>query len=177
MQKSSKFGTVVAVCRKAEPGLPKLSVSAIRLIENYGVENDYHAGKFVRHRYLAKKNPTQPNVRQALITDTTILGDLAEQSIALQPGMLGENITIEGLSVMELTPGMQVEIGEALLEVTEIRNPCLQLNEIHPRLLKSVVSKIDGKVRKNAGMMTRILKGGQVQPGDSVIVHQKPSGS
>jgi len=45
---------------------------------------------------------------------------------------------------------------------------------MHPRLLKEVASKIDGQVRRNAGMMARILKGGWVRPGDPVIVHSKP---
>jgi MOSC domain-containing protein YiiM len=84
--------------------------------------------------------------------------------------MLGENVTVEGIEVMTLAIGTQLEIGEALLEVTEVRNPCLQLNEIHPRLLKAVATKVEGRVRRNAGMMARILKGGRVQPGDPVIV-------
>ena len=75
---------------------------------------------------------------------------------------------------MTLAIGTRLEIGETLLELTEIRNPCFQLNEMHPRLLKAVATKVDGKVRRNAGMMTRILKGGMVQPGDPVIVQSKP---
>jgi hypothetical protein len=50
MESQNNRGTVVAVCKKAQPGIPKISVEAIHLMENYGVEEDYHAGKFVRHR-------------------------------------------------------------------------------------------------------------------------------
>ena len=39
-------GSVVAVCQKAEPGLPKLEVNAVQLIENHGVAGDYHAGGY-----------------------------------------------------------------------------------------------------------------------------------
>ena len=59
METNQKQGTVIAVCKKDTPGLPKLVVDAIDLIENYGVESDYHAGDFVRHRYLARKDPTR----------------------------------------------------------------------------------------------------------------------
>jgi MOSC domain-containing protein YiiM len=176
MQNSSERGMVVAVCKKAEPGLPKLAAEAIELIENYGVAGDYHAGRFVRHRYLAKKDPTRPNLRQVLLADRSILSEIASKEIQLEPGMLGENITVDGIRVMALAIGTQLEIGETLVELTEVRNPCYQLNEMHPRLLKAVASKVDGQVRRNAGMMARVLQGGWVRPGDSVIVHSQPGG-
>jgi MOSC domain-containing protein YiiM len=155
---------------KAGPGIPKYAVEAIHLLENFGVEGDYHAGKFVRHRYLAKKDPTVPNVRQVLLIDTTILAYLADQDIHLDPGMMGENLVLDGISVMDLPIGTQLEVGEALLEITEVRHPCYQLNESHPQLLKCVENSGSGSASHNAGMMARILKGGWVRPGDSVHV-------
>lgn len=171
---SSNRGLVVAVCKKAEPGLPKLEVNAVQLVEDFGIAGDYHAGQFVRHRYLAKKDPTRPNLRQVLLVDTSILAEIAGQDIHLKPGMLGENITLDGIAVMSLAIGTQLEVGQTLLELTEVRNPCHQLNEIHPRLLKAVATKVDGQVRRNAGVMARILKGGWVRSGDPVIVRGKP---
>lgn len=56
-------------------------VDSIELIENIGVAGDYHTGKFVRHRYLAKKDPTRPNLRQVLLTDTSIFAELAIKNI------------------------------------------------------------------------------------------------
>jgi len=170
MQSSLKRGQVVAVCQNAEPGLPKLVVEAIQLVENHGVAGDYHAGPLVRHRYLAKKDPTRPNVRQVLLADTSIVAEVARQDIQLNPGMLGENIMVDGIAVMALPLGAQLEIGEALLEITEVRNPCLQLNEMHSRLLKAVTTKVDGQIRRNAGMMARVLQGGLVKPGDVALV-------
>ena len=176
MDRSPKGAAVVAVCKKAEPGLPKLTVDAIQLIENYGVAGDYHAGRFVRHRYLAKKDPTRPNLRQVLLVDQSILTEIAGKDIQLGPGMLGENILVDGIMVMSLANGTQLEIGETLLELTEVRNPCYQLNEMHPRLLKAVASKVNGQVRRNAGMMARVLRGGWVRPGDPVLVRSQPRG-
>ncbi len=171
MNSSLSQGSVIAVCNKAEPGLPKLEVEAIQLIENYGVEGDYHAGEFVRHRYLAKKDPTKPNLRQALLIDTKILAELASQNIHLKPGMLGENIIVDGIGLMALPIGTQIEVGETLLELTEVRNPCYQLDEMHLGLLDAVQNNIAGQVHRNAGMMARILRGGWVRPGDQVILH------
>ena len=163
-------GKVVAVCCNPEPGLPKPVVYAVHLIENWGIEGDYHAGSLVRHRYLANKDPYMPNLRQALLVDAAVFTELAQQDIHIGPGMMGENITIEGIDVMQLAEGVQLAIGAAVVEVIERRNPCLQLNGIDPRLLKAVVKKLPGKTVFKAGMMTRILQSGWVRAGDLVEI-------
>lgn len=163
-------GKVIAVCCNPEPGLPKPVVDTVHLIENWGVEGDYHAGPLVRHRYLAKKDPTKPNMRQVLLMDAVVFADLAQNDIHIGPGMMGENITIEGLAVMQLAVGTRLAIGSAVVEVTERRSPCYQLNGIDPRLLKAVVTKQDGQAIFKAGIMTRILQGGWVRAGDLVKV-------
>jgi MOSC domain-containing protein YiiM len=87
--------------------------------------------------------------------------------------MLGENIIVDGIGVMALPIGTQIEIGETLLELTEVRNPCYQLDEMHPGLQDAVQNKFTGQVHYNAGMMAKILRGGWVQPGDPVILLDK----
>lgn len=171
---TSGAGSVVAVCRKAEPGIPKLEVDEIRLLENLGVDGDYHAGKFVRHRYLAKKDPTRPNVRQVLIIDTTILGFLNEQGFMLQPGWMGENIILDGISIMTLPIGTQLIIGEAIVELAEVRNPCYQLDEMQSGVLKAVENSGPGPDPRNAGMLARVLRGGRIQPADPVSIKSEP---
>ncbi len=163
-------GKVFAVCRNPEPGLPKPVVDAVFLIENWGVEGDYHAGSLVRHRYLAKKDPDRPNLRQALLVDAAVFAELAQQDIHIGPGMMGGNISIEGIEVMQLVEGTHLAIGSAIVEVIERRNPCYQLNGIDPRLLKAVVKKMPEQIVFKAGMMTRILQSGRVRAGDLVEV-------
>ncbi len=173
MNTSLSRGSVVAVCKKADPGIPKFEVAVIQLLENYGAAGDYHAGKYVRHRYLAKKDPTKPNQRQVLLIDTSILANLASQDIHLEPGMMGENIIVNGISIMTLPIGTQIQVGEAVLEITEVRNPCYQLNESHPNLEETVKTSGTGTDPRNAGMMARILKHGWVRPGDIVTVRSQ----
>ncbi|GAC1371833.1 MAG: MOSC domain-containing protein [Ktedonobacteraceae bacterium] len=163
-------GTIVAVCRNEQPGLPKPVVEEIQLVEDWGVAGDYHAGKLVRHRYLAKKDPTLPNVRQVLLVDTQILAELGQEGIAIGPGMLGDNMTVEGLAVMSMPIGTRLAVGEATLEVTEVRIPCVQLNGVDKRLLKASVVKEEGKKRFRAGTMARVLKGGRVRAGDEIVL-------
>lgn len=170
MAASPEKGRVIAVCCNPEPGLPKPVVDVVHLVEDWGIEGDYHAGSLVRHRYLAKKDPHRPNLRQALLVDAAVFEELARQDIHIGPGMMGENVTIEGIDVMQLSEGTRLMIGSAVVEVVERRNPCLQLNEIDPRLLKAVVKKQPGKTIFMAGMMTRILQSGWVRAGDPVEV-------
>ena len=139
-------------------------------LEAWGVEGDYHAGKKVRHRYLAKKYPSMPNQRQVLLVDAQTLTELAQEAIALTPGMMGENITVSGLPLMTLPIGTHLRLGEAMLEITEIRTPCKQLNEIDTRLLKAVTKKEQGKKMPKAGVMARVLHSGWVRAGDSIVV-------
>ena len=79
-------GFVLAVCKNANPGVPKNQVDSIQLLEEFGVEGDYHAGTKIRHRYLAEKDPEQLNHRQVLLIDAQILGDLGKVGIKLIPG-------------------------------------------------------------------------------------------
>ena len=50
----------------------------------------------------------------------------------------------------------------------EVRTPCLQLNGIDPRLLKAVVTRKNGQRVFLAGIMARVLQGGQVRADDQV---------
>ncbi|GAC1422224.1 MAG: MOSC domain-containing protein [Ktedonobacteraceae bacterium] len=163
-------GNVVAVCRNPEPGLPKPVVKHIYLLEDWGVEGDYHAGKLVRHRYLANKDPTRRNMRQVLIVDANAYRELEQGGILIGPGSMGENITVEGIAIMELAEGTRLAVGDAIVEITEIRKPCVQLNDINSKLLKAVTSLEDGKRVYKAGVMTRILRAGWVRAGDRIAV-------
>lgn len=165
-----QVGKVVAVCCSATSGLPKPIVDEIHLLKEWGVEGDYHAGKKVRHRYLAKKYPSMPNQRQVLLVGAQTLTELAQDAIALTPGMMGENITVSGLPLMTLPIGTHLLLNEAILEITEIRTPCKQLNEIDTRLLKAVTKKEQGQKVPKAGIMARVLHSGWAHAGDSIVV-------
>lgn len=177
----AQSGTVVAVSCKAEPGLPKTVVDQVYIRENHGVEGDYHAGAYVRHRYLAKKDPTAPNVRQIHLMHSELFAELAEQQIVVQPGQMGENITTAGVDILGLLPGTRLHIGESvLLEITELRTPCSQLNAIDPCLKDAVgITLPDGTMIKKSGTMARVLASGWVRAGDPVRVlpgSQAPEG-
>jgi MOSC domain-containing protein YiiM len=134
------------------------------------VEGDYHFGKYVRHRYLVKKEPGRLNNRQVLLVDTVILEDLRSQGIILKPGEMGENMILDGIDLMHFPLGTRLQVDKTLLELTEVREPCAQLNESHPDLLEAVQREEDEEQRYLAGIFARVLTGGWIMNGDAVKI-------
>jgi hypothetical protein len=168
MGEKKQKGTVLAVCKKDQPGIPKYEVESIHLQVDLGIVGDYHSGQYVRHRYLVKKEPNRLNNRQVLLIDTIILADLESQGIDLKPGEMGENMVVKGIDLMSLELGSRLKINEVLLELTEIRVPCSQLNGSHPDLHQAVIKTADGIEKYNAGVFAHIITGGIIKPGESI---------
>jgi MOSC domain-containing protein YiiM len=170
--------TVIAVCSKATPGVGKTPRDEITLVPDHGVEGDYHAGAFVRHRSRAAKDPRQPNLRQVHLMHAELFDELAPLGIAVTPGAMGENITTRGLPILDLAPGTRLHLGAtAVIEVTGCRNPCNQLDAVDERLLAQVALKDgDGGIIRKAGVMAIVIAGGAVGPGDAIRV-ETPAGA
>ena len=170
--------TVIAVCRKETPGVGKTPREEITLVPDHGVEGDYHAGAFVRHRSRAAAHPSQPNLRQVHLMHSELFNELAPLGIAVTPGGMGENITTRGLLILDLAPGARLHLGaSAIIEVTGCRNPCNQLDAIDERLLAQVALKDgDGGIIRKAGVMAIVIAGGAVRPGDPIRV-ETPAGA
>ncbi|MEJ2447604.1 MAG: MOSC domain-containing protein, partial [Anaerolineales bacterium] len=118
----------------------------------------------------ARKDPTRPNNRQVLLVDTVIHKMVREKGIQLAPGDLGENILVEGIDLMALPVGTRLQVGSAILELTEIRDPCSQLDGVHPGLHRAVEVKTAEGLQPRAGMLGVIIRGGIIRPEDTVQV-------
>jgi len=93
--------------------------------------------------------------RQVLLVDRETL-----DAMELQPGILRENITTNGLNVNSLQVGQRLRMGKALLEVILVCTPCNQMERIRPGLRKELWGR--------RGMLCRVLEGGILRPGDPV---------
>ena len=164
--------TVVAVSSKPTPGVHKINRESVMLVAKHGVEGDYHAGAKVRHRSRAAKTPDLPNVRQVHLIHSELFDEMAALGITVLPGQMGENVTTRGLAILGLAPGTKLYLGEsAVVEISGLRNPCAQLNDVDPSLLENVVTKLDdGTIKRRAGIMGVVLEGGVVRPGDAIRV-------
>jgi MOSC domain-containing protein YiiM len=161
----------IAVSRDSTHRFSKMAEAAIMLIEGLGVEGDAHAGATVQHLSRIAKDPTRPNLRQVHLIHSELLDELNAQGFSIKPGDMGENITTRGLDLLGLPTGTILHIGEATIEITGLRNPCVQLDRFQAGLLKACLGKTsDGEIIRKAGVMSIVLRGGLVQAGDSIDV-------
>jgi MOSC domain-containing protein YiiM len=164
--------TVVAVSRSPAHTLAKPSQDSIRLLAGLGVEGDAHMGVTVEHRSRVAKDPTVPNLRQVHLIHAELHDELEAAGFRLAPGVMGENVTTRGIDLLGLPTGTQLRLGDAaVIEVTGLRNPCLQLNKIQPGLMAATLDRDpDGNLVRKAGVMAVVLSGGEVKPGDGIRI-------
>ena len=167
-----RAGRVVAVCRSAGHRFAKAPQESVRLLAGVGVEGDAHAGSTVQHLSRVRRDPAAPNLRQVHLIGEELLGELAGRGFTVSPGDLGENVTTRGVDLLSLPTGTRLEVGpDAVLEVTGLRNPCVQLDRFQPGLLAAVLGCTPaGELVRKAGVMAVVVTGGVVRAGDPVVV-------
>lgn len=165
-------GTVIAVSRDSTHRFSKINQDGIRLLSGLGVEGDAHLGVTVQHRSRVAQDPTQPNLRQVHLIPAELFDELRDAGYEVAPGDLGENVTTRGLDLLGLPVGARLRLGaDALVEITGLRNPCLQIDAFRSGLLKQVVGRDEaGGIVRKAGIMGIVLETGDVRPGDPIGV-------
>ena len=81
-------------------------------------------------------------------------------------GMFGENLTVEGLDERNIFVGDIYEVGEAIIEVSEFREPCYKLGIRFDtqKVLKVFINQ------PHCGVYVRVLQSGKVKTGDSIVL-------
>jgi MOSC domain-containing protein YiiM len=170
-------GRVVGVSMRSGHGIGKDAADRIRLVAGLGVEGDAHLGETIKHRSRVRRDPTEVNLRQVHLIHAELHDELAAAGFAgLRPGQMGENVTTSGLDLLALPAGARLRLGdEAVVQVTGLRNPCKQLDEVQPGLMQATLGRdADGGVVRKAGVMGIVLAGGDVRPGDAITVLPPP---
>ncbi|WP_329135887.1 MOSC domain-containing protein [Streptomyces sp. NBC_00670] len=167
MDATAVNGTVTAVSSNGVYSFTKPNRESITLLAGLGVEGDVHAGVTVKHRSRVAQDPTQPNLRQVHLIHEELFDEVAEDGFRVTPGDLGENVTTRGIDLLALPVGTLLHLGdEAIVEVTGLRNPCVQIDNFQDGLLKRVVSRDEsGALIRKAGIMSVVRQGGTVHPG------------
>jgi MOSC domain-containing protein YiiM len=165
-------GKVVAVSSDAAHRFSKPVRSSIRLVEGFGIEGDAHAGRFVKHRWLAKQDRQMENLRQVHLMHEELFDQLREQGFKVAPGDLGENITTRGIDLLSLPLGCLIHLGEtAVLEATGVRMPCGYIDRFQKGLKRLMISKTpEGKPVYKSGIMAIVRAGGAVAGGDPIRI-------
>jgi MOSC domain len=163
---------VAAVSRNPRHRFSKQNELWIRLLAGLGVEGDAHAGETVKHRSRVRFNPRAPNLRQVHLIHGELHDELRAAGFDVHPGDMGENVTTRGIDLLSLPTGARLHLGEtAVVEVTGLRNPCVQLDRFQQGLTAATLDRDEnGELVRKAGIMGIVLAGGDVRPGDPIRV-------
>ena len=124
----------------------KTNIFSGKLLENYGLENDAHAGEW--HR-------------QVSLLALESIAKIRAKGLDVNPGDFAENITTEGIRLWELPVGTRMKLGgDALVEVTQIGKEC------HDRC--AIFHQVGDCVMPREGIFVRIIAEGRVKPGDFI---------
>ena len=145
-------------------GIPKLQIPSGEMTET-GIVGD------------AWRFPFHGGRRKAILLITLEgLEELIARGFALYPGALGENITTRGLDRRELRTGQRLRIGNATVELTQIRTPCATLNVYGASIQAAIY---DARVQQHdpqserwglSGFYASVIQPGSVRPGDAIAV-------
>jgi len=109
-------------------------------IESQGLEGCAHANPPRREVLLASKEHLD--------------------GVGVEPGAIRENVTVEGADVHTWPIGQRVKVGDALLEITMVCDPCHRMDELRSGLR----SLLDGR----RGMLAHVVEGGSISLGDPI---------
>lgn len=170
-------GAVTAVSQSPAHRFSKEPQASIRLLAGLGVEGDAHAGVTMQHRSRWAKQRTAPNLRQVHLLHEELFEELAGAGFAVAAAELGENVTTRGVDLLALPVGARLGLGpEAVVELTGLRNPCVQIDRFQPGLMAAVTEKdARGVLVGKVGVMGIVVAGGEVRPGDAVGI-ELPAG-
>jgi MOSC domain-containing protein YiiM len=140
-------GKVLAVCTSEKTGTRKKNIGAGYAKPNWGIEGDAHAGDW--HRQIS-------------LLAIESIDKMRAKGLDVGPGDFAENITTEGLSLVDLPIGTHLKLGETLVEVTQIGKIC------HNRC--AIYYQAGDCVMPREGIFVRVLEGGHIRVDDEVEV-------
>lgn len=146
-QVSAKCGTVKAVCVSAERGTVKRNIGSARLIADWGLEHDAHAGKWHRQVSLLSHEKIEAFRRRG--------ADVSD-------GDFGENLVVSGIDFRALPVGVRLSCNGVLLELTQIGKECHSSCTIYRKMGDCIMPR--------EGVFAKVLRGGVISVGDTMEV-------
>lgn len=137
----------MAVCLSGRKGEVKKPVASARLIADYGLEGDAHAG----------------TDRQVSLLASESVDKMRGRGVDLVPGIFAENLLVKGLNLGCLKVGDRLKVGQSVvLEITQIGKECHQGCAIREQVGDCVMPR--------EGLFARVAAGGEVRNGDSIDI-------
>ena len=139
------MGRILAICISEKKGVQKRPIEEAVLIEDWGIEKDAHGGKW--HRQVS------------LLSFEKIEGFRAKGA-EVDFGDFGENLVVEGFDLRQIPVGTRFQIGDVILELTQIGKEC------HSHC--AIYHAVGDCIMPREGVFTKVIKGGKIKTGDTI---------
>ena len=147
---NGRAGIIVSVNTSLKKGQKKQAIPGCLLKEDHGIEGDAHAGM---------------EIRQVSLLAEESIDKIRAMGMDVGPGDFAENLTTRGLILHELPLGTRFKVGEdIILELTQIGKIC------HDRC--AIFKTVGDCVMPREGIFVRVIKGGEIRPGDVIQILQ-----
>ena len=103
------MGKLIAINISEKRGTEKKEIQEAQLVTDFGIAGDAHAGKW--HR-------------QVSLLSFEKIEDFKARGARIENGAFGENLIVSGFDFKTLPLGTRFQIGDALLEMTQIGKQC-----------------------------------------------------
>ncbi len=137
---------IKAISISDRKGVRKKNIDSVRLVENFGLEDDAHGGKW--HRQVS------------LLAQESI-DTMRAQGLDVVAGNFAENITTEGINLAELQVGTHLLLGETEIIISQLGKVCHHKCAIYHQAGDCVMPR--------EGIFGIVHKGGSIQVGDAII--------
>ena len=141
------MGKLIAINISEKRGTEKKEIQEAQLVTDFGIAGDAHAGKW--HR-------------QVSLLSFEKIEDFKARGARIENGAFGENLIVSGFDFKTLPLGTRFQIGDALLEMTQIGKQCHSYCAIYQRMGECIMPK--------EGVFAVVLKGGTIKKGDEVTM-------
>ena len=135
---------LVSCSRRLLRRQPLEPLSEMTLVTGYGIAGDAYA-----HAHAS---------RQVLLASTS-----AYETLQIPPGTLKENLLVD-FDIDRCSSGDALEIGETLLRLSFVCEPCSRLDLARPGLMREAIGW--------RGVVGRVIEGGVIRPGDEVHIRK-----
>ena len=143
------MGKIMAVNISEQKGTQKKNIHTAKVIEDWGIENDAHAGKWHRQVSLLSYDKIEAfRARGAEVED----------------GAFGENLVVQGFDFSALPVGTRFRCNDVVLEMTQIGKEC------HHGC--AIFQKMGDCIMPREGVFTKVLHGGIIREGDEFVIEE-----
>ena len=141
------MGKVISVNISEIRGIQKHNVGKVKLIEDFGIENDAHAGKW--HRQVSLLSHEKIEAFRA-------------KGAEVKDGAFGENIVVSGIDFKTLPIGTRFKCNDVIMEMTQIGKECHHGCEIFQKMGDCIMPR--------EGVFAKIIHGGEIAVCDEMTI-------